>query len=269
MVISIVTPTYNAAKTLARTIQSVRDQDYAPIEYIVVDGGSTDGTLDIIRDHAWMIARWVSERDKGIYDAMNKGIALATGEIIGIINADDHYLPGAIRAVVDATAQNPQADVYYGDILYDCVYRPPYREQPTTQLNGAPLHAVRVSHPAVFVRRNTYERLGVYDLSYRLAGDYEFFYRLVKHGARFCYIPQTLSYMYGGGASAQGAARTLAETRKAFLQWNTSAHSRVLFDVNYTTLKLRQSLNQQAWAKPLIETYRSIRNKTIGTTQRG
>ncbi|HKC67578.1 MAG TPA: glycosyltransferase family 2 protein, partial [Bacteroidia bacterium] len=115
--VSVITVVYNGAKHLEQTINSVLDQEYKNVEYIIIDGGSADGTIDIIKRYEDKVDYWQSERDGGIYFAMNKGISLAKGELIGILNADDFYLPDTVRKVVDAD-KFAKADIYYGDMQY-------------------------------------------------------------------------------------------------------------------------------------------------------
>lgn len=197
--ISIITPTYNASRYLEQTLASVAEQDYPATEYIIVDGGSTDATMDIIRAHSGLVTRWVSEPDNGISDAFNKGIALATGEIIGIINADDYYHPGALAAVAKAVCEQPEYDVYYGDAIYERFDSGGvFRFRPDKDVGKNIWRRMPVSHPATFVRRTAYERYGLFDTRYRLAMDYELVMRMYRGGARFHYVEEILSHFRYG-----------------------------------------------------------------------
>ena len=205
-VISIVTPTYNAACYLEQTLRSVSDQEYPRLEYVVVDGGSTDGTLDIIRSHDGLISRWISEPDEGISDAFNKGVRMATGEIVGIINADDYYHPGALAAVAQAAQDHPAADIYYGDAIHERFDGGgAFRFRPKRDIGKYIWRRMPVSHPATFVRRSAYERYGLFDLRYELAMDYDLMLRMYRGGARFCYVDAILShYRYGRPCGVKG-----------------------------------------------------------------
>ncbi len=223
--ISIITPTYNAARYLEQTMASVAAQEYPALEYIVVDGGSTDATLDMVRDRPELVTRWISEPDKGISDAFNKGISMATGEIVGIINSDDYYHPGALAVVARAACEHPEADVFYGDALYERfdgsgVFR--FRPDPNVGHNIE--RRMPICHPATFVRLTAYQRYGVFDLRYRLAMDYELLFRMFRAGARFQYVNQVLSHFrYGQPGRADGLREVkdiaIANGVPAFVAW--------------------------------------------------
>lgn len=211
--VSIVTVVYNGAATLERTIQSVLGQDFPGIEYIIVDGGSTDGTLDIIRKYGNRLAYWCSAKDKGIYDAMNKGIALCTGEWVGLINADDAYAEGAVAKTMKAVQGHPETNIIHGDIL---VHYP----------NGATKvkHAKRsgfllkywemvLNHPSFFVRRGYYKG-HPFDPSFRVSGDHHWTLRAwMENPAQFRYLPEVLAHFTAGGASMTNSlGRSLRES---------------------------------------------------------
>jgi len=193
--VSIVTAVRNGATTFERALQSVLSQDYPRVEYIVVDGGSTDGTLDIIRSRDDRITVWVSETDAGISDAFNKGVAFAHGDIVGILNSDDWYEPGAISAAVHALAESG-ADIAYGKLQYWQNDRRTYLVTSDASLLD---RGMTVGHPTVFVRRACYERLGLFRLDFRQAMDYEWLLRAKSGGARFCFVDTCLANMQGGG----------------------------------------------------------------------
>lgn len=193
--VSIVTVVRNGATTFERALQSVLSQDYPRVEYIVVDGGSTDGTLDIIRSRDDRITVWVSETDAGISDAFNKGVAFAHGDIVGILNSDDWYEPGAISAAVHALAESG-ADIAYGKLQYWQNDRRTYLVTSDASLLD---RGMTVGHPTVFVRRACYERLGLFRLDFRQAMDYEWLLRAKSGGARFCFVDTCLANMQGGG----------------------------------------------------------------------
>lgn len=194
--ISIITITYNSAKTLRRTIDSVIGQGYDALEYILVDGGSTDGTVDIIRSYGDKISRWISEPDRGISDAFNKGIAMASGNIIGLINSDDGLLPGALKAIADA--YDPDIDVYLGKLMLWDV------ESDTRVIDSPSLHynnydANHICHASMFVSKRAYEKYGTYNINCKYVMDYELILRFQKMHAKFKMITVPLAFFTLGG----------------------------------------------------------------------
>ena len=191
--VSIVTPSFNQAPYLEQTIRSVLDQDYPSLEYIVVDGASTDGSADIIKKYSDRLAWWVSEKDKGQGEAINKGLARAKGDIIGWINSDDYYLPNAISSVVKIFEQNPEVILVYGDML-------------AVDQNGETTNVLRykqysledllcfqiIGQPAVFFRREVYERVGGLDTSFHFMLDHHLWIRIAAQG-KILYVPQIWS----------------------------------------------------------------------------
>mgnify|MGYP001188597941 CR=1 FL=1 len=208
--ITMITPVFNAAGTIEQTIASVREQRVAGLQYIVVDALSTDDTPQIVARHRDLITDYVCEKDRGLYDAMNKGIARATGEIIGIINADDVLEPGALHRVADALMRTG-ADYVCSDLtIMDEDGRPVRVQRAETQwIDGRRDRFGRdwrmnigLPHPALFVRRSVYERLGDYDLSFRLAADHDFVARLISSGQRGTYVDAPLARFRLGGLSS-------------------------------------------------------------------
>lgn len=196
--ISIITVSYNAVQTIERTILSVLNQNYPNIEYIIIDGGSTDGTVEIIKKYAEKLSYWVSEPDKGIYDAMNKGISHATGDYVGIINSDDWYADKALKIVADASIEYPQIDIFYGDmIVFYSNDSQPIRLSDHTKLK----QGMSVNHPTCFVRRTVYERKQ-FSLLYRMAGDYDFLLWCSVHKLQFYNVDEIISYFTPGGISS-------------------------------------------------------------------
>jgi glycosyltransferase involved in cell wall biosynthesis len=181
--ISIITPTFNSATTLKETLESVATQDHSDVEHLVVDGGSTDGTLEILQQFDRV--DWISEPDEGHYHAMNKGIAKATGDVIGVLNSDDCYTPGTLAAVADAFHQHPEWDALIGDVIYvdgtgnEIFRRQEARWDPQViRLGFAP------NHQTLFVRRSTFDRLGTFRYrDFKNTCDYEFFMRLARSGS--------------------------------------------------------------------------------------
>jgi glycosyltransferase involved in cell wall biosynthesis len=195
VLVSIITVSYNSEKTISLTLESVAKQTYRPIEYIIIDGSSTDGTINLIKGSA-TVSKWVSEPDDGIAEAFNKGLALATGEWIGIINSDDWYEFDAVAAVMEHA---DTADLIHGPVRYWDRDTPKEIYFP----NEAELkREMTINHPSVFVRRSVYDALGGFDVSYRYAMDYEFLLRALAAGYRFCAVQDVvLANMRFGGAS--------------------------------------------------------------------
>jgi glycosyltransferase involved in cell wall biosynthesis len=193
--VSIVTIVYNGERYIADTIKSVAGQTYPDIEYIIVDGGSTDNTLAIVEQWGTRIAAVISEKDRGISDAFNKGIRRATGSIIGIINADDWYQPDAVEKAVQYL---DGYDVAYGDLQQWKDGHPDFIVKGDHHLLT---REMTVNHPTVFVRRECYERLGMFDEQYKCAMDYDLMLRLFTGGCRFIHIGSVLANMRWGGMS--------------------------------------------------------------------
>ena len=225
MKISVVTVCYNAAETVGHTLRSVHEQTYQNIEHIIVDGGSKDSTLSVVAAEAIANHKLVSETDKGIYDAMNKGIALCTGDIIGFINADDFYPSPDVLSKVTKVFEKNDTDCCYGDLFYvqqndvsrvtrywkSCAFKPNLFEK-----GWCP------PHPTFFVRRSVYDRLGRFNLNYKIAADVELMSRfLVAGGISSFYIPEVLVHMRMGGTtnrSLSNIIRQNLEIRRALLE---------------------------------------------------
>lgn len=198
--VSIVTVVLNGEKYIEQTIKNVLEQTYPNIEYIIIDGASKDGTLKIIQKYDNQVDLWASEKDQGIYFAMNKGILLAKGELIGIVNADDYYSKNTVKLVVDAFLKT-NADVLHGDILL--ITDKETRMKPDiTKMDEQP----SVFHPTCFVKRSVYNEIGMFDTQYRISSDYDFLLRCLKKNYKFHYIPEVLSHFRPGGMSASCAS---------------------------------------------------------------
>lgn len=194
--VSIITVVYNAADCLTETIESVIHQNYPNLEYILVDGGSTDQTLSIIKDYEDSIDYWVSEPDRGLYDAMNKGIALSTGQLVGILNAGDRYEPEAIMTLVEHWQKQTQSAIFTGNcrILTEKFDRESTDGDRSILESGNPqkLPLRMIPHAAVFVSKSIYENQGLFDLGFKIASDFDFLCRCYQSAIPFHFIDQTL-----------------------------------------------------------------------------
>ncbi len=241
--ISVVTVVYNGEKYLEQTILSVLEQDYDNVEYIIVDGGSTDGTLDIVKKYENAIDYWISEPDKGISDAFNKGIKLTIGECIGIINADDWYESDCISTIV-MNLQN-------GGILYGRIN---YWTDAKIDFTSTPDHSkieeeMSISHPAVFIKRSVYEHIGLFQTSYQLAMDYELILRAYRQNTTFHYINRIISNMRNDGISAQHWIRASKEVKRAKISLGSS---RISAELNF--------LSHTLWPYVKVSIFKSINN---------
>ena len=219
MKISIITITYNSAKTVQHALDSVQSQTYTDIEHIIVDGASTDGTKQLIEAYAKQHSnvRWISEKDKGIYDALNKGIKLATGDIIGFLHSDDvFYSPDSIGQIA-AAFEDEQVDVVYGDLQY-CKGPKVVRRWKSNDFNP---HALKYGwmppHPTMYVRKEVYQQVGEYDEWFRISADYDMMLRIFTAGYKSKYIPEVLVSMETGGASNKNAKARLSKTQEDYI----------------------------------------------------
>lgn len=215
--ISIVTACFNSAATVGAAAESALGQSPKP-EYIVVDGASTDGTLAALEKRRGDISRLISEKDGGMYFALNKGIGAASGDAVGFLHADDVYAgPGALAAVAETFAASG-ADAVYGDLAYvrgDGSLLRYWRAGAYSR--GSFRRGWMPPHPALFLKRAVYERLGLFDTSYRIAADYEFMVRaLYRHAVKAVYLPRLLVRMRAGGMSNRGLGNILLKSREDY-----------------------------------------------------
>lgn len=207
--VSIITTTYNDKENLKKIIAQVKNQDYANIEYVIVDGGSTDGTLEVIAEAAEYFGsrmKWISEKDKGIYDAINKGIRLSTGDILGCC-FDQYAGPDVISKMV-TIMEKEGTDGVHGDLYYmegDKVVRYWHQGQGNIRFGWMP------GHPTLYLRKSVYDKYGLYKTDYRISADYEFMIRILKDDkVKLSYLPEVLIYMSHGGTSTNSLGAYLA-----------------------------------------------------------
>ena len=243
MKISLITITYNSEKTLADTIQSVLNQTYTDIEYILVDGASKDNTISIIKQYEPLFEghmKWISEPDKGLYDAMNKGIRMATGDILGILNSDDFFTSNEIlQKNANAFLQDTKLDAVYGDVhfvhpgnLNKSVryYSSKVFKRSLMKLGFMP------AHPSFYIRKECFEKYGLYKTDYKIAADFEFLLRVIyKEKIKIQYLPIDMVTMRTGGASTSGLEshkRIMKEHLRAFRE-NGIYTNRILLSLRY------------------------------------
>lgn len=242
MKITLITVTYNSGKTLSTTLESVLAQTHQNIEYIIVDGASKDNTVALIKEYEPRFEgrlKWVSEPDKGLYDAMNKGIRMATGEVIGILNSDDFFTANDIlQQVADAFEANKEIDAVYGDVhfvhpdnLEKCVryYSSKVFKRGLMKLGFMP------AHPSFYLKKVCFEQFGLYKTDYKIAADFEFLLRVIyKKGIRTQYLPIDMVAMRTGGASTSGF-----ESHKRIMKEHLRAFRENGITNNALTLSLR------------------------------
>ncbi len=205
MKISIITVVFNGVSTIKHCIESVLSQDYDSIEYIIVDGNSTDGTKEIVESYGNKIGKFLSEPDKGIYDAMNKGIELATGDVIGILNADDFYADQTVISSIAKTLKSTGSEGCYADLDYvdgqdNSVIKRKWVSGPYTQ--NSFLMGWMPPHPTFFVKKECYNKFGKFRLDMGSAADYELMLRMIyKNGIKLAYVPKVTVKMRTGGVS--------------------------------------------------------------------
>ncbi len=208
MTISIITVCFNSAAHIQDAIDSVAGQSHGDIEHIIIDGGSTDGTVEIVKKNQGRISKWISEPDKGIYDAMNKGLALATGDVVGILNSDDFYFDTQVISKVAEAFDDPTVDAVFGDLIF---VDPLNLDRTVRTYSSGKWHPAKFArgympaHPTFFVRRKFYEQYGPFKTDYIIAADYEMLIRLIHvNKLNYKYLPIKMVKMRKGGVSSNG-----------------------------------------------------------------
>jgi len=232
MKISIITVTKNDRNNIQSCIDSVQSQNYVELEYIIIDGASTDRTLDIIKQNNRKISNWISEEDSGIYDAMNKGINMASGDIVGFLNSDDMYADTNILKLVAEAFQNSDIDSCYGDLVYvskDDTNKI-IRNWKSCELDYKLFkNGWHPPHPTFFVKKSVYEKYGTFDTKYKIGADYALMLKfLVKHKIRVKYIPEVLVKMRVGGSSNKNLFNILKANLECYRAWREYDLTRIL-----------------------------------------
>lgn len=261
--VSVITVSYNSAKTIEQTIRSVLGQTYKNVEYIVIDGASTDGTQQMIEKYADDISYYISEQDDGIYYAMNKGIEKATGDIIGIINSDDWYSKSAVEDVVKCFTEN-DTDIVYGEVMR--VERDETISETRKVDSLADIwYGMTIWHPAVFVRKGVYQKLGGFSIDYEISADYEFILRCYSNKIKFTYLDKVLSFFRSAGISNTQHIKCAEETNAITLKYMEQApdKGRVLEENRYRLKKAifreKYDINPQL----VIDAIPWIKNKKV------
>ena len=218
--VSIITPSFNQASFLEQTLRSVLEQDYPNIEYIVIDGASIDGSVDIIKKYADRLAFWVSEKDSGQAEAINKGFARASGEIVAWLNSDDYYLSNVVSKVVKVFEENSDVVMVYGDMLAVDEHGHTFNELKYKQLSLEDLLCFQIiGQPAVFFRRDVYEKSGGLDVNFHFLLDHQFWIRIARHG-RILHVPQTwAAARYHADAKNRAKAVEFGQEAFRILDW--------------------------------------------------
>ena len=246
MKVSIITTCFNSEKTITVTIFSVLNQTYSNIEYIIIDGSSKDSTLDKINKYANKINILVSEPDQGMYYAMNEGISLASGDLIGILNSDDLFYNNQIIDKVVTCIKNDNSDAVYGDLIY-------FNNNKITRYWKAGNLSIKKMkfgwmppHPTLFVKKNIYDKFGLFDVSFKTSADYELILRfLLKHNINVSYIPDVLIKMKTGGQSNRSIKNRIKANIEDKRAWNVN-NLKMPFYTRYLkpVLKINQYLKK-------------------------
>ena len=239
---------YNRKDTISKAIESVLNQTYKNIEYIVIDGASTDGTPDIIKKFSSHIDVFSSEPDDGIYDALNKGIALSTGDVIGFLHSDDQYANENVISKIAEKFHDNSCDAVYGDLVYTDQedLNKIHRYWKSNEFEPSLLKKGWMpAHPTLFLKKSVYDKFGKFNTNYEIAADYDFMLRILKSDISTCYIPEVLYKMRTGGVSNRSFKNVLQKSRedyKALKQNNVGGYG-TLFLKNFS--KLSQLLKKQ------------------------
>ncbi len=250
---TLITPTFNSALTIRDTLASIQMQEYPDIEHIIIDGVSRDNTLEIVAEYP-RVSRVVSEPDRGLYDAMNKGIRLASGDVVGIINSDDFYTtPRVIKKVAEKMSETG-ADALYADLEYvgaGNINRVVRTWKAGRFTPGYFYRGWMPPHPTFFVRRELYERYGMFNPDFRFSADYELMLRfLLRYRIAVCYLPEVIVRMRAGGASNANLGNRLRANREDRLAWKLNGLHPHFYTLYLKPLsKIGQYLNRRKKAE--------------------
>lgn len=264
--ISIITVVRNGERYIEQTILSVLDQSYDNIEYIVIDGGSTDGTLDIIRKYEDRIAYWTSEPDHGIYDAMNKGIKASSGILINLLNADDYLEPNAVQTIVDEFLNINRACIIYSDVYY---IDERYSVKARFYCTITPWVGMTMNHQSMFVHREVYNRIGLYDTQYKLSSDYDFFVRCSNDDIDFFKVDAAVVNCRNAGATYIYSRKSRKEANRINgIYYGSLSVKRIAFILfNYAWMPVKMNLRSWLYesigvqaTRKLISVYKRFKN---------
>lgn len=244
--VSIVTATYNSATSIKNCLDSVVSQVYNDLEYLIIDGQSSDDTLNIIKDYQqkYPYIKLISEKDYGIYDALNKGLQLATGDVIGFVHSDDLLATNYIISDIVNQLQNEQLDGIYGDLQYvdkidlnkvirlwkSCDFKPRLLKQ-----------GWMPAHPTLFLKKEVYKKHGIFDLNYKIAADYDFMLRVLKDNSlKFGYLPKVITKMRVGGASNRSLKNIIQKTKEDYRAIRSNKLGGIYSILRKNTSKLKQ-----------------------------
>ena len=243
MKISIITSVYNNKETIKDAIESVLNQTYKNIEYIIVDGASSDGTIEIVESYGDKISTFVSESDEGIYDGLNKGVSLSTGDVVAFLHSDDIYASdNIVQKIADEFIQDSLLDGVYGDLVYtpkdDTSKVLRYWKSKDFDMSLLSQGWIP-AHPTFFVRREVYEKYGGFDLGFKIAGDYDFMLRVLSAGIKVKYIPEVLYKMRVGGESNKSIKNIIQKSKEDLqaLKNNNIGGIRTLLYKNISKIK--------------------------------
>ena len=231
--VTVITAVFNGVHTIRHCIESVLHQDYPHIEHIVIDGGSTDGTIDVLREYEDKIALWISEPDRGVYDAWNKGLRLARGDWVAFLGADDTFLPGAVRAYMELSLTNPDGEFLSSVVRlehhggYTCMFGERWAWPRFSKF-------MCIAHPGSMHKRTLFKEYGLYDTSYKITGDYEFLLR-ARAALRAAFMSTTTVAMKAGGMS--DSFRALREASRARVETGGQPTRWVAIELQVAILK--------------------------------
>lgn len=255
MKISVVTSCLNCEETIERTIKSVITQDYPDIEYILIDGGSTDRTMEIVNKYKNVFAVIVSEKDKGVADGFNKGVLKATGDVVGIVNADDTMYPGTAKKL--AEAYEPDIDAYYGDRIVKDHISGSRCYQKAKELSYIE-YCLPFSHQSVYITKRCYDKFGLYSLDYKLCLDYDLILKMYKGGAKFKYIEYPFCEYSFGGCTYVNPRATIGEDIEIAMKYGLPKYKALKHKFYYLSLCYGKNI---LYKMKLLDFARQVRQK--------